>query len=151
MFSCMQTLLGRITDQWRLLLVLLLLTPLNFGCSSSVPHSETYQRGNRVYRVKTEKPYTGVVVGEDRKNFYHRRLRFEKAYVDGLQDGVTKYWYENGQLESVIPYDNGEIDGIVVRYYQDGKRRSRIHYVRGLRGGDQGEVFWSPDGKIRKG
>jgi antitoxin component YwqK of YwqJK toxin-antitoxin module len=147
----MQTLPYRITDHWRLLLILLLLIPLNIACSSPVSHSETYKRGNRVYRVKTEKPFTGVVVGKDRKNYQHRRLRFEKTYVDGLQDGVTRYWYKNGQLESVIPYEKGKIDGIVVRYYQNGNRRSKIHYVKGMRGGDQGEVFWSPDGEIQKG
>jgi antitoxin component YwqK of YwqJK toxin-antitoxin module len=151
MFSCKQTPSGRITDQWRLLLVLLLLIPFYFGCSSPVTHSETYKRGSRVYRVKTEKPFTGVVVGKDHKNRHHRRLRFEKTYVDGLQDGVTRYWYKNGQLESVIPYEKGKIDGIVVRYYQNGNRRSKIHYVKGMRGGDQGEVFWSPDGEIQKG
>jgi antitoxin component YwqK of YwqJK toxin-antitoxin module len=124
---------------------------MNSACSSPVAHSEVYPQGKRVYRVKTEKPFTGVVVGKDRKTHRHQRLRYEKTYEDGLQDGITKYWYENGQLESVIPYEKGRIDGIVMRYYQDGKRRSRIHYIDGLRGGDQGEVFWSPDGKIQKG
>lgn len=151
MFSCMQTLPGRIADHWRPLLLLLLLIPFYSGCSSPVAHSEVYQQGDRVYRVKTEKPFTGVVVGKDRKNYRHQRLRYEKTYVDGLQEGITKYWYKNGQLESAIPYEKGKIDGIVMRYYMDGKRRSRIHYVNGLRGGDQGEVFWSPDGKIQKG
>ncbi|MEJ2643027.1 MAG: hypothetical protein P8010_26070 [Desulfosarcinaceae bacterium] len=36
-------------------------------------------------------------------------------------------------------------------FNRDGKRHSKILYVGGLRGGDQGEVFWSPHGKIQKG
>jgi antitoxin component YwqK of YwqJK toxin-antitoxin module len=101
--------------------------------------------------VGEDKPFTGIVVGKGREAYHQRSLAYEKAYVNGLQDGVTKYWYANGQVESVVPYKAGKIDGIVMRYYPDGKKRSKIHYVGGLRGGDQGEAFWSPDGKIRRG
>jgi antitoxin component YwqK of YwqJK toxin-antitoxin module len=121
------------------------------ACSATVPHAQTFKRGQRIYRVGEENPFTGVVVGKGREAYHKRRMAYEKTYVDGLLNGITKYWYGNGQPESVIPYKNGKIDGIVMRYYPDGKRRSKIHYVGGLRGGDKGEVFWSPNGKIRRG
>jgi antitoxin component YwqK of YwqJK toxin-antitoxin module len=116
-----------------------------------VQHSEIYKRKGLVFKRNTEAPFTGVVVGKGRHSYHHQRLRFEKTYKKGLQDGYTKYWYDNGQLESVIPFRRGKIDGIVIRYYPNGNRRSKIHYVGGMRGGDKGEIFWSRDGRVRKG
>jgi antitoxin component YwqK of YwqJK toxin-antitoxin module len=151
MFACSKALSCQIARQWRSLLILFLVFWFIQACGSPVQRSETYKRGRLVYQLNAEEPFTGTVVGKGRLSYHRQRLRFEKTYKKGLQDGVTKYWYDNGQLESVIPYKRGKIDGIVVRYYANGKRRSKIHYVEGLRGGNQGEIFWSRDGRVRKG
>jgi antitoxin component YwqK of YwqJK toxin-antitoxin module len=52
--------------------------------------------------------------------------RYKKQYNDGALNGMTKFWYPNGQLESVEPYENGQINGNVIRYYRNGQKKARI-------------------------
>lgn len=131
-------------------LALLLSFLLFTACSTESPQSEVYKRGGRVYEIGTNEPFSGIVVGRGRERYHQRHLRFQKAYVNGLQEGATKYWYDDGKLESVIHFKKGRIEGIVTRYYPNGKMRSKVHYVNGLRGGGAGEMFWNPDGHIRR-
>lgn len=133
------------------LIALVLAAALLTACTTTIPHSKTHKRGPRIYQVNVSKPFTGIVIGKGRESYHSRRLSYEKSYVDGLQEGFTKYRYDNGKLESVVPYKKGKISGVVIRYYSNGKKRSKIHYVGGLRGGDKGEIFWSRDGKVIRG
>jgi antitoxin component YwqK of YwqJK toxin-antitoxin module len=120
------------------------------ACSTEIPKTEVYTRGGLVYEVGAKEPFSGIVVGRGRESYHKRRLKFERTYVNGLQEGVTKYWYDDGQLESVIPFKKGQVEGVVIRYYSNGNKRSKVHYVNGLRGGKAGEMFWDPDGHLRR-
>jgi antitoxin component YwqK of YwqJK toxin-antitoxin module len=131
-------------------LVLFLSVFLLTACSTKIPQSKVYKRGSLVCEIGADEPFSGIVVGRGRESYHNRRFVYEKVFVNGLQEGVTKYWYDDGQLESVIPFKKGRVEGIVTRYYPNGKMRSKVHYVNGLRGGDKGEVFWNPDGRIRR-
>lgn len=137
---------ARVSLPLALLLSLILLA----ACSTEIPQSKVFKRGARIYLIGTDTPFSGIVVGQGKEPYHKQRLKFQKVYVDGLQEGVTKYWYEDGQLESVIPFKKGRIEGIVTRYYPNGKKRSKIHYVDGMRGGGGGEMFWYSDGRIRR-
>ena len=101
-----------------------------------------------VFLAGDERPFSGVVTGEAREGYRRVRCAYKKQYVKGVLHGKSYYWYPNGKLESVEPYKNGKLHGIVTRYYDTGKIKAKIHFVKGLRGGLHGEVFWDKDGHI---
>ncbi len=37
-------------------------------------------------------------------------------YKNDKKDGIEKWYYENGNLESETPYKNGKIDGVKKQY-----------------------------------
>lgn len=99
-----------------------------------------------LYRKGQLEPFTGYVVGKNREGYRSTTCRFKKLYKNGLLNGRSEFYYENGKLESIEPYKDGELHGMVTRYYDNGKIRSRIHFVNGMRGGDKGEMFWDRKG-----
>lgn len=131
--------------------VFFLTLPLLTACSSKVPHEETFRRGRLVYQAGSETAFSGVVTGRSREGYRRQVCTYEKSYQDGRLHGVSRFWYPNGQLESVVNYANGVMDGMATRYYSDGKLKARIHFSKGMRGGSKGEMFWGPDGKRRRG
>ena len=72
--------------------------------------------GSPIYTWKDE-PFTGVAyeLGAD------GTLLNETAYVDGIQDGTTKSWYPNGQLESAIDMKFNRPHGNFRHWYEDGR------------------------------
>lgn len=118
------------------------------GCSQEIPTSQTILKNGRVYRKEDMKPFTGYIVGESSGGYREVVCSYKKKYKEGIQNGVTKYWYPDGTLESVEPYRNGRIDGIVIRYYPSGRLKARMHLVNGERGGEKGEAYYGPDGKL---
>lgn len=58
-------------------------------------------------------------------------------WMDGKIQGVTKSWYENGQLESQKEYSNNIKNGLTTAWYQDGQLMMIEHYDQGkLQKGD---------------
>ncbi|MEJ2037577.1 MAG: hypothetical protein P8X55_01400 [Desulfosarcinaceae bacterium] len=121
------------------------------ACTPKVDQSEIIIRDNMAYRKGTEDLFTGIVMGKGREGYRSETCTFEKRFKDGVLDGKSEYWYPNGKLESVVPYQMGEIHGIVTRYYENGKIKARMHFVNGMRGGSKGETFWDEDGHQIKG
>jgi len=143
----------RVVKHTYLLLLILLLSfavVALLGCSKEVPKGKTYKRGGVLYEVGNTEPFTGYVVGKGREGYRAKAFKYRKQYKNGLLNGKTKFWYKNGNLESVEPYRNGKINGLVARYYEDGQIKTYIHLVDGERGGYKGEMFWSGDGKKEK-
>jgi antitoxin component YwqK of YwqJK toxin-antitoxin module len=130
------------------LIIWFMLSAALAGCSQEIPTSQTVLESGRLYREKDMKPFTGYVVGKTRGGYRDGVCSYKKRYKEGIQNGVTKYWYPDGTLESVEPYKDGRIDGIVVRYYPNGRLKARMHLVNGERGGEKGEAYYSPDGKL---
>ncbi|MEJ2640871.1 MAG: hypothetical protein P8010_14965 [Desulfosarcinaceae bacterium] len=128
-----------------------MLLPLLTACTDKVSQAKTYHRGHLLYEVGGDHPFSGVVTGKAREGYRRQVCTYEKQYKDGRLNGYSRYWYPNGKLESVVPYKHGALNGMVTRYYPDGTLKAKIHFVNGLRGGSKGEVFWGPDGKLRKG
>jgi antitoxin component YwqK of YwqJK toxin-antitoxin module len=120
------------------------------SCQSEIVRSETVVRSGIVYRKGDEKPFTGFVAGRAKEGYRHQIYHYKKQYKDGILDGVTKYWYPNGNLESVEPYTKGKINGDVIRYYENGQKKARIPMKNGMRSGGSGELFWEKNGKLRK-
>ncbi len=123
----------------------LLLVMALFACKQEITERETIVRDGVLYRIGEKEPFTGIVTGKGRDGYRRTVCTFEKAYEDGLQHGLTVYWYENGKVESKETYVHGEIHGYVTRYYPNGRPKARIPFEHGMRGG-KGEMFWSPKG-----
>lgn len=117
------------------------------GCTQEIPTEQTYIRNGVLYKIGSQAPFTGYVVGRSREGYRTKRLKFRQQYKNGLRNGETRFWYDNGQLESVEPYRNGKINGMVARYYKNGQIKTYIHLVNGQRGGYKGEMFWQEDGR----
>ena len=129
------------------LISILLSFLLLFACSTQIPENSTFAKQGLIYRDGSKEPFTGYVVGTGRSDRLSPRLLYKKHYENGKLNGNTKYWYKNGQLESVIPYDDGKINGVVTKYYDSGQVKARVHIVDGRRGGNKGEMFWHEDGR----
>lgn len=121
------------------------------ACQAEIPKKETTVRRGIVYQKGEKEPFTGYVVGKAREDYRSQTCRYKKQYKDGKLDGTSKFWYPNGQLESVEPYQNGELNGDVIRYHDNGQMKARIPMRNGMRSGGGGELFWDKHGKLRKG
>jgi hypothetical protein len=121
------------------------------GCQAEIPKSGTVVRRGVVYQKGDQKPFTGYVVGRAREGYRPQIYQYKKQYKDGVLDGMCKFWYPGGQLESIEPYVNGHINGNVIRYYKNGQMKARIPMKNGFRSGGAGELFWDKDGKLIKG
>lgn len=130
----------------KIIILVLVLLGTMVGCGSEVSKDETYSKGDLLYRKGDPKPFSGYVVGKSREAYRNQLCTYKKKYKNGVQHGRTRFWYPDGTLESTEPYENGRINGVVVRYYPNGKLKARMHLVDGERGGDKGELFYSPDG-----
>ena len=122
-----------------------------FACQAELPKSETTVRRGIVYQRGETEPFTGYVVGKARESYRSQLCSYKKEYKEGKLDGTSKFWYPNGQLESVEPYENGQLNGDVIRYYDNGQMKARIPMRDGMRSGGGGELFWDKHGKLRKG
>jgi hypothetical protein len=54
------------------------------------------------------------------------------TYKDGVKNGLTKWFYESGNMYRETTYVDGKADGIQKKYYENGKLLAEIHYKRGL-------------------
>jgi antitoxin component YwqK of YwqJK toxin-antitoxin module len=69
-------------------------------------------------------------------------------YVDGKQEGMWEYRYENGKLRKVIHYRNDDRHGSYKEWHESGNLRYEGQYVKGNKSGEWIEYYDAPD-KIR--
>ena len=134
-------------------LLILLVSVLLAACTAEIDVSQTYQRNGLLYQIGKDKPFSGVITGTGHSEGYRQKtVSFKKKYKDGTLHGTSYYYYySNGKIESVEPYEKGVLSGVVTRYFENGQIKARIHFVDGYRGGDKGEMFWDENGNRRKG
>lgn len=63
---------------------------------------------------------------------------------DGRKDGVTKYFYKDGQIEEESQWKAGKLDGVKKEWYSDGKPEYEGHFKDGYKEGL--EKRWNSDG-----
>ena len=122
----------------KLLLPLLLL--ILIGCSEPEPpgplNYELLEKRDGIY-YKKNRIYTGPVfnlVPVTRMDTYRRDLANIKneGYIkNGKLDGLSKYYYENGQLKEELTYNNGKEDGPFKEYYDNGQLKKEETYEDG--------------------
>ena len=87
------------------------------SCSKEVPLEQTVVRGEIVYLVNSEEPFTGTTV-----SYYENgQLKYKENYKDGKLDGLRESYYENGQLRMKANYKDGEADGLFEGYDENGR------------------------------
>lgn len=62
-------------------------------------------------------------------------LMAEINYDKGSLEGISSYYYPNGQLEKSIPYQKNLIHGLVSLYNKEGELTEKIEYKNGLKDG----------------
>lgn len=149
-------------------ILILLSMMLLLGCNSkkdqTISDEEIKKVDGIVYQVGKGKPFTGVVeskyLGESlkwnyengvlngvSKGYYENgNLKYEQNYKNGILDGKMKLYYENGKIEVDGNYKNGKAEGVWKSYYEDGKLKGEGKFGNGNR-----EGVWkkySEDGKV---
>ena len=70
---------------------------------------------------------TGIIYQE----YEFGQLRYEHAYKDGIQDGLSKGWYANGKLKYIENYKDGYLNGWVKYWPLDHSDSSNVLYKEG--------------------
>ncbi len=115
-----------------------------------------------------EKKYSGYVVELDAASLDTLSIQ---GYLDGLQSGVGKKWYSNGQLMEERSYFKGAKNGLQTAYWENGAKKFEFvaredayegefkewniegnlihlaHFENGHENGSQ--KLWDEEGKIR--
>jgi antitoxin component YwqK of YwqJK toxin-antitoxin module len=64
-----------------------------------------------------------------------RNKTAEGQVVNGLEEGVWKFYYDNGALQYEQPYTKGSREGITKYYYKNGKTYYELNYASDMREG----------------
>ena len=64
-------------------------------------------------------------------------LKFERRYVDGERDGLSRGYSKAGRLVSEEIFDEGQRDGPLREWFASGERKEEAEYVLGKRQGER--------------
>ena len=70
-------------------------------------------------------PYSGIIS----KNLVGAVS--ENQYLNGKKHGIQKLYYPCGQLKEAIMYTNGLPNGRSISYYEDGSKRTNVSFYLG--------------------
>lgn len=99
-------------------------------------------------KSSTQKESSNANIFYIKQEFYNNgSLKIEDSFnKDSLRHGKYKKYYENGQLELEIEYENGQKHGYERSYYENGRLKSEHTYANGLTEGTY--KFYYENGKI---
>ena len=105
------------------LFLVYLISP-TFGFAKSVTFDDLVVREGRYYKIFSNNPFTGRVVGG-----------LNGEIKNGKWEGVWMHFYNNGPLGSKTYYKNGKKDGPFETYHENGQLLSRGTYANGVLNG----------------
>lgn len=85
--------------------------------------------------------------GEMQKYFENGQVKSVIKYENGKRNGITKNYDPNGHLASVVNYENNRKNGVSQNYYPNGKLHSTITYKENIKHGiekwyyENGQVY----------
>lgn len=85
------------------------------------------------YKVSEVTFKNGVREGLTKTFYENGKLQRTYWYVNGLKQDSSCWYYQEGQLFRTTPYLNDTIDGIQKQYYRTGELKAKIGYSKGLR------------------
>ena len=94
-----------------------------------VSEIDVYRLGELVLLKSDNMPLTGFLKRYDDKKGY---LTNESYYVNGVLNGQSKSFNENGSLYSNSSYLNGKNNGLYESYNKDGSLSSQSYYIDGV-------------------
>jgi antitoxin component YwqK of YwqJK toxin-antitoxin module len=83
-------------------------------------------------------PYTGIVKV---CNANTGKVLSKKSYVDGILDGLSYKYHQDGWLKWQKNYASGKLDGEVIHYFSDGATKSKENYASGKLDGEVIKYF----------
>jgi antitoxin component YwqK of YwqJK toxin-antitoxin module len=106
-------------------------------------YEETYNCGGLKLFKSSNLPVTGFVQNfDDKKGF----LNSETYYINGIENGISTSYYEDGKESRRENYLNGQLDGSSHKYYENGRKSFEGSYLNGKPDGQH--VAWYEDGKL---
>ena len=70
---------------------------------------------------------------QDFKDYYpNGKLRSEGAYLYGFEDGLWKYYAEDGRLTESTHYKMGKMPGAVTQYHANGRNMNEGYFKTDL-------------------
>jgi antitoxin component YwqK of YwqJK toxin-antitoxin module len=81
------------------------------------------------------------------KRFANGQVRRVAEYHDGLLDGVTRGWYENGSPMYEYTYRDGVYEGRSIQWFANGQKFIEQTFSKGHEAGLQ--RMWNEDGTLR--
>ena len=73
-------------------------------------------------------------------------LRYEWEYKDGKRvDGISKSWYENGQLSKEVVWKKGKRHGVYTHWHDNGQKWKEVTFKDGFSYGLQ--TWWYENGQ----
>ena len=98
--------------------------------------------------MQTERNYkNGLEDGVQRYWYDNGQLKTEENYKNGKLDGVRRHWYDNGQLSEEANYKDDELDGVQRTWHENGQLTYEANYKHGQRDGVQ--RHWCDNGQLR--
>lgn len=91
--------------------------------------------------------FNGLEEGEWRRYHENGKLKEKRFYSHGVKVGLLKTWWDNGQLQVLYRFKNGEYDGTCFEWNRNGVMTKKMHYTLGVESGEQRQ--WYDDGSVR--
>ena len=106
-------------------------------------------KDNASFSVLTDINYNSnsheIVTDEFPNGLLKQYFTFNK---DGLLDGESRQYYEEGDIKSISPFKNNVADGTFISYYQNGNIKEKHTYKNG---NEEGEgIFYYENGKLEE-
>lgn len=113
-----------------LISVSLTLLPSFYLSQFKIKEQKTYNSNKKVYVKKTKTAVNGIVYGDYKLN-KNKKVYFELNYINGTQNGVSKFWdKKTGQILWEYSYLNGKFDG-AHKKWEKGKLKHIQYYKNG--------------------
>lgn len=108
--------------------------------SAYVDISEKERKDDIFYKKGENKPFTGVFA-----LFIGDWIQYIETYQNGILEGESSWFTEDGKRILYENYSKGELDGKQLSYYQNGKPKAEIYYKKGK---IVGVICFSKNGEI---
>ena len=109
--------------------ILLVSIFLFFGaCSKSeekIDFSLAEERNGLVFKIDDDEPYTGTIYGL----YEDETKKAERNYKNGKLEGLSVFWYSNGNVDHQGTYKDGKLDGPSAAWYPYGEKSNEGNYL----------------------
>lgn len=94
------------------------------------------------------KPFhEGLEEGVSKQWYENKKLAEERLYIAGKKEGIHRGWWPDGKPKFSYEFNNGEFDGVIKEWYSNGHIFKTFHFIAGYEEGSQ--QMWWINGKIR--